>query len=77
MACDLLTVYRRNAAHCVEIAKESPNPADRRVLLDMAQAWLTLCEINEKFDHALQEAASTASSPLRPQRPLGGVSLNC
>jgi hypothetical protein len=76
MACDLVTVYRRNAAHCVEIAKEFPNPTDKRVLLDMAQAWLRLCEINEKFDYALQEAEPTALSPLRPPRPLGGISLN-
>jgi hypothetical protein len=76
MACDLVTVYRRNAAHCIEIAKEFPNPTDKRVLLDMAQAWLRLCEINEKFDYALQEAEPTALSPLRPQRPLGGFSLN-
>ena len=76
MACDLVTVYRRNAAHCVEIAKEFPNPTNKRVLLDMAQAWLRLCEINEKFERAMQEAKPTAPSPIRPQRPLGGVSLN-
>jgi hypothetical protein len=75
MACDLV-VYRRNAAHCIEIAKEFPNPTNKRVLLDMAQAWLRLCEINEKFDDALQEAKPTALSPLRSQRPLGGFSLN-
>jgi hypothetical protein len=76
MACDLVTVYRQNAAHCVEISKEFPNPTDKTLLLDMAQAWLRLCEINEKFDHALQDAEPTAPSPLRAQRPLGGISLN-
>jgi hypothetical protein len=77
MARDLVAACRLNAAHCVEIAKEFPNLTDRRVLLDMAQAWLRLCEINERFDHALQVTAPTASSPLRRQRPLGGISLNC
>jgi hypothetical protein len=56
MVCDLVTVYRRNAGHCVEIAKEFPNATDKCVLLDMAEAWLRLCEINEKFDHAMQKA---------------------
>ena len=77
MARDLVAACRRNAAHCVEIAKEYPNLTDKHVLLDMAQAWLRLCEINEKFDHALQEAEPTAPSPLRTQRPLGGISFNC
>ena len=76
MAYDLVTGYRRNAAHCVEIAKRFPNATDKRLMLDMAQAWLRLCEINEKFDHVLQEAKPTAPSPLRPQRPLDGMSLN-
>jgi hypothetical protein len=77
MARDLVAAYRLNAAHCVEIAKGFPNLTDKYVLLDMAQAWLRLSEINEKFDHALQEAELTAASPQRPQGPLGGISLNC
>jgi hypothetical protein len=76
MVRDLVTVYRQNAAHCVEIAREFSNPPDKRLLLDMAQAWLRLCEINEKFDHAMQEAEPTALSLLRSQHPLGGISLN-
>ena len=76
MVRHLVKVYRQNAAHCVEIAREFSNPTDKRLLLDMAQAWLRLCEINEKFDHALQEAEPTAPSSLRRQRPLGGISLN-
>jgi hypothetical protein len=63
---------RLNAAHCVEIAKGFPNLTDKRVLLDMAEAWLRLCEIDEKFDHALKVTEPTAPSP-----PLGGISLNC
>jgi hypothetical protein len=55
-----------------EIAKEFPNTTDKRVLFDMAQAWLRLCEINEKLDHALQDAKPTAPSPLR-KRPLDGI----
>jgi hypothetical protein len=77
MARDLVTACRLNAAHCVEIAKEFPNPMDKCALLDMAQAWLRLCEINEKFNHALHEAELTPPSPLQPQRPLGGISLSC
>ena len=76
MARDVAAASRLNAAHCFEIAKEFPNLTDKRVLLDMAQAWLRLCEINEKFDHALQVTEPTAPSPLRPQRPPGGISLN-
>ena len=77
MARSLVAACRLNAAHCVEIAKEFPNLTDKRVLLDMAQAWVRLCEINEKFDHALQVTEPTAPSPLRPQRPPGGISVNC
>ena len=77
MARDLVAACRLNAAHCVEIAKELPNLTDRRVLLDMAQAWLRLCEINERFDRAMQVTEPIDSSPLRRQRPLGGISLNC
>jgi hypothetical protein len=68
MARDLVTAYRPNAAHCLEIAKEFPDPSDKLALLDMAQAWLRLCEINERFGNALQDAKPT--SPLRPQRLL-------
>ena len=66
----------QNAVNCLEMAKELPKPTDKRVLLDMAQAWLRLCEINEKFDHVLQDDEPTALSPLRLRRSLGGIPLN-
>jgi hypothetical protein len=31
---------RRHAAHCVELARNARNEADRRRWLDMAQFWL-------------------------------------
>jgi hypothetical protein len=44
-----VAVYRRNAANCIEMAKEFPKPDARLVLLDMAQAWLRLADLAEKF----------------------------
>ena len=76
MASETVAAYRVNAINCLEMAKASPKPKDKRVLLDMAQAWLRLSELNEKFDHTLQVTEATAPSPTRPQRPLGGICLN-
>ena len=53
-----VATYRRNAADCVEMAKEFLKREDKLVLLDMAQAWLRLAEITEKFGDALCGLAS-------------------
>ena len=77
MASETVAAYRVNAINCLEMAKASPKPKDKRVLLDMAQAWLRLCEINEKFDHVLQDDEPTTLSPLGLRRSFGGIPLNC
>ncbi len=53
---DLVAAYRLNAADCVEMAREFAKLDDRIALLNMAQAWLRLAEITEKFDEALPVA---------------------
>jgi hypothetical protein len=50
---ELVVAYRLNAASCVELAKGFPEPDKKLVLLDMANAWLRLADITEKFDDAL------------------------
>ena len=50
---ELVVAYRLNAANCVEMAQAFPEPDKKLVLLDMANAWLRLADILEKFDDAL------------------------
>jgi hypothetical protein len=50
---ELVAAYRRYAANCVEMAKEFSEPDQKLTLLDMANAWLRLAEITEKFGDAL------------------------
>jgi hypothetical protein len=40
--------YRRLAADCLRIARESPNPKDRALLLRMAESWIRLAERSEE-----------------------------
>jgi hypothetical protein len=44
---------RRNAADCVEMAKEFFKPEGKLVLLNMAQAWLRMADLVEKFGDSL------------------------
>jgi hypothetical protein len=53
-----IEAYRRHAANCVEMAKEFLKPEDKLVLLDMAQAWLRMADLIEKFTDALSEQQS-------------------
>jgi hypothetical protein len=39
--------YRRYAADCVRVARLINNPADKAMLLDMAQKWRSLAEREE------------------------------
>jgi hypothetical protein len=55
---ELVAAYRRYAANCVEMAKEFSEPDQKLTLLDMANAWLRLAEIAEKFGDALCGLAS-------------------
>jgi hypothetical protein len=48
-----VAAYRRNAANCVEMAKEFFKPEGKLVLLNMAQAWLKLADLTEKFGDTL------------------------
>jgi len=36
--------YRRVAAECLRIARDSQNPKDRALLLRMAESWIRLAE---------------------------------
>jgi hypothetical protein len=49
MAGNESVAYRRNAADCVEMAKEFSEPESELILLNMAQAWLRLVDLTEKF----------------------------
>jgi hypothetical protein len=50
---EVVAAYRLNAANCVEMAKQFPNIDHKLALLDMAQAWVRLADIAEKFGDAL------------------------
>jgi hypothetical protein len=38
------TRYRHYAAECVRVAQQTNNPADKALLLQMAETWLRLAE---------------------------------
>jgi hypothetical protein len=50
LGAEVATAYRLNAAHCVEMAKEFSKAEERLAFLQMAQVWLRLADIAEKFD---------------------------
>jgi len=50
---EVVAAYRLNAANCVEMAKRFPNIDLKLALLDMAQAWVRLADVTEKFGDAL------------------------
>jgi predicted DNA-binding ArsR family transcriptional regulator len=50
---ELVAAYRLNAANCTH----------KIALLDMAQAWLRLAEITEKFGEALQNVPAPLIMP--------------
>jgi len=45
--------YRRYAAHCVQLAKELDQPADKVRALDMAEHWRRLADHAETIDNRL------------------------
>ena len=45
---EVVAVYHLHAANCTDIARRTSDPKNRRVLLRMAAAWLTLAEQVEK-----------------------------
>jgi hypothetical protein len=50
---EVVAAYRLNAANCVEMAKQFPDLDHKLALFDMAQAWVRLADITEKFGDAL------------------------
>jgi hypothetical protein len=64
---EIVAVYRRNAAHCTEMAKEFSKLEDRIALLDMAQAWLRLADLTEKLGEALQDVPTLPIVPGPPR----------
>ena len=63
----VIAAYRLNAANCFDIARENPNPTRKLALLDMAQAWLRLGEINKKFENALLVATPQSKPTYQSQ----------
>jgi hypothetical protein len=60
---ELVVAYRLHAANCVEMAKAFPEPDKKLVLLDMANAWLRLADITEKFEEALPDNGQPEIKP--------------
>ena len=47
--------FRRLAEECVRLAQRTDVPQEKLLLLDMAQAWLTLANNTERLDAAEQD----------------------
>jgi len=47
-ASEVAILYRRYAARCLVMAKNTFDPAQKLALLDIAQAWATLADQVEK-----------------------------
>jgi hypothetical protein len=65
--------YRANAEKCLSLAQRFRDPASRRALLAMANAWLAMAE--QSTQNSKTTAADTAPQPLSPDRlnePDGG-----
>lgn len=41
--------YRKYAAECIRLAQQSPDPAEKNILLSMAAAWRRLAEHAESM----------------------------
>jgi hypothetical protein len=60
---ELVAAYRLNAANCTEMARHFGDVEHKIALLDMAQAWLRLAEITEKFGEALHNVPAPLIMP--------------
>jgi hypothetical protein len=63
--------YSLYAARCVEIARETSNPASRAALLSMAQTWMALAdqaEKNSKLPTPISEAPKSREQPVQQQQ---------
>jgi len=55
--------YRRRAASCILLAEESPEPASRLELMQMAQSWLRLALQAEKNSETDIARGTTKCTP--------------
>jgi hypothetical protein len=44
--------YRERAEECMRVARAFANPVHKAALLEMARAWMRLCDQAEKNSHA-------------------------
>ena len=60
-------VYRRRAAQCLSVAAKVTDPESRRVLIEMAGAWVRLAEQAEKNSQVdlVYEVPARPTGPLR------------
>jgi hypothetical protein len=49
--------YRGYAAECVRLAQHSPNPADKALLVEMAESWIRMAERAEARADPKDDAA--------------------
>ena len=54
------TEFRRMAQECLKLAQKTDSPEDRLLLLDMAQAWLTLANNTERLTGRVRPTAEGA-----------------
>jgi hypothetical protein len=56
-----MTDYRKRAEECIEIAQTARTPAQRTMLLHIAETWMNLARDAE--GHSLSSAASESRAP--------------
>jgi hypothetical protein len=61
------TEFRRMAQECLRLAQRTASPEERLLLLDMAQAWLTLANNTEKLTARRRSSASEGGKSLPQQ----------
>ena len=61
--------FRRHAAACLRLAEEELSPANKALLLNMAQRWYDLAEQSERGNRAREHYARA-----RPEADAEGVS---
>ena len=57
-----MTDYRKRAEECIEIAQTARTPAQRTMLLHIAETWMNLARDAEGHS----TSAATAGSPVAP-----------
>ncbi len=48
--------YRQYAAECIRLAQQSPDPAEKNILLSMAAAWRRLAEHAESMSERAENS---------------------